>query len=360
MENNEKHDRIKLLDSKAFEVTLEGKKISLYTLSNRNGCVAQITNYGARLVSLWVPDKQGKMKDIVLGFSSIESYLNAKEKYHGSVIGRYANRIAKGKFELFGKKYNLLTNNNGNHLHGGEKGFSSVVWNVEEFQSQSIRFSYVSKHLEEGYPGNLSVQVTYTLTDYNELKIEYLASTDQPTIVNLTHHAYFNLSGEGSGNIDNHFLQIHADQIIPINKNAIPYGHLDTVNETPFDFREVRALDSQIVLENEQLLNGNGYDHCYVLNNNGKLASVASVKESITGISMIVDTDQPGMQLFTANHLDGTDIGKSGFAYERRSAFCLETQYFPDSPNQSKFPSATLLPEEEYNTITTYKFGIIP
>ncbi|MEM9859155.1 MAG: aldose epimerase family protein [Bacteroidota bacterium] len=349
---------INLLSTESFKATHDGQEVALYTLTNANGCVAQITNYGARIVALCVPDKEGKMRDVVLGFSSISEYLTTNDKYHGAIIGRYANRIAKGRFILDNKTYRLALNNDTNHLHGGEKGFESRVWSVAQKQTHKITLTYTSKHLEEGYPGNLTVQVLYELTDDNALTIEYKAVTDQNTVVNLTNHAFFNLKGEGNGSILDHYMKIPANNFIPVNADLIPTGKLDPVEGTPFDFRNAKRIKDEINSSYEQLVIAKGYDHSYVLQNNGQLAFAAEVLEKSSGIQMKVLTDQPGMQLYTGNFLDGSSIGKSGQAYQKRDAFCLETQHYPDSPNQDLFPSTILTPQEEYRSTTVYKFGI--
>lgn len=346
-----------LVKSSNFKASIGGKEVELFTLVNVSGSVAQVTNYGARLVSLWVPDGNGSLSDVVLGFSSLEGYLNAKGNYYGATIGRYANRITNGGFELNGVKYTLEANNENNHLHGGQGGFHVKVWEAQQLDQQSLRLSYQEKHMEEGYPGNLTVHLDYKLTDDNELQIEYSATTDQTTIINLTHHSYFNLLGEGTGTIEDHLLQIHADQYTPVLESAAPSGKIECTRETPFDFTAMRPIRDGLYDDFEQLRIGRGFDHNYVLDNHGVLAKVAKVKEPTVGRVMEVLTDEPGMQLYTGNFLDGSDIGKSGEPYSQRSAFCLETQHFPDSPNHPNFPSTVLEPGYVYASTTVYKFS---
>ncbi|NQZ77066.1 MAG: galactose mutarotase [Ekhidna sp.] len=333
--------------------------ISLYTLRNSNGLIAQITNYGARLVSLWVPDRADNMSDVVLGYGSIAEYEKEKN-YYGATCGRYANRIAKGRFTLDGVEYKLAVNNGENHLHGGEVGFESVVWKVEEVSSTKIVLSYLSKHMEEGYPGNLTTRLTYELTEENELSIDYFAATDRATVLNLTHHSFFNLKGEGEGDILDHLLQINAAAFTPLSEGSIPTGEIFPLEGTPLDFQQLRKLGERIDAADEQLKIGNGYDHNYVLNGEpGSLREVAELYEPDSGRSMKVLTAEPGMQLYTGNYLDGSEIGKSGKPYLRRGGICLETQHFPNSPNVATFPSVVLRPEEKYESKTIYKFSIV-
>ncbi len=332
--------------------------VGLYTLKNSNGLVAQFTNYGARLMSLWVPDHNGFMSDIVLGYASLEEYTKEKN-YFGATCGRFANRIAKGLFTLNDVDYQLATNNGDNHLHGGVKGFESVAWKVDEFTGQKLVLSYSSNHMEEGYPGNLSVTVTYQLTDDNELSISYYASTDRATIVNFTHHSFFNLKGEGESDILNHFLRINATEFTPLKKGSIPTGEILPVANTPFDFQQSRQVGEQIDRPDRQLQIGNGYDHNFVLNGEmGKLREVAELYEPVSKRKMTVLTTEPGMQVYTANYLDGSITGKSGKQYQRKGAICLETQHFPDSPNQSHFPSVVLQPNHVFESKTVYRFSI--
>ncbi len=345
-----------------FEKKIEGKQVHLFCLKNKNRLSVAITNYGGKVVSLETPDKKGNFADIVLGFSSIDGYLKAKESYFGALIGRYGNRIANGKFTLNGKTYTLVTNNGANHLHGGGKGFNAVVWDAKQINAQTLELSYLSVDGEEGYPGNLNVKVVYTLTDSNELKIIYLATTDQPTVVNLTHHSFFNLCGEGIGTINDHVLHINADAYTPVDAGLIPTGKIEPVNGTPFDFRTPKTIKTDIQKQNQQLSFGHGYDHNFVLNNTPKNAEglnfAAKVTEPLSGRTMEVWTNEPGLQFYGGNFLDGGDIGKCARPYSYRTAFCLETQHFPDSPNQSSFPSTVLLPGATYHSVCVYKFGV--
>lgn len=343
--------------SKGFEKTLNGKEVHLYKLKNKNNVTAEFTNYGARLVSLVVPDKNGNNLDVVLGHDSVEGYAKPGESFFGTTIGRYGNRIGKAKFTLNGKTYQLDANNGPNSLHGGREGFHTKVWDGVQKDSQTVVFTYLSKDGDAGYPGNLNAKVTFTLTDDNSLKIDYEATTDAPTVVNLTNHAYFNLNGAGSGTINDHELMINADNITPVDATLIPTGKMMKVEGTPFDFRKPTAIGSRIDTTNEQIKNGKGYDHNFVLNGaDGSLKQVCTVKADKSGIVMDVLTDQPGLQFYGGNFLDGSEIGKGGKAYTHRTAFCLETQHYPDSPNQPSFPTTTLKPGETYKTTTIYKF----
>ena len=338
--------------------TVEGKTVELYTLTNRKGAEAKITTYGATVVSLKVPDRNGKFDDIVLGFDNIEGYLQGTS-FFGATIGRFGNRIAKGRFKLNGVEYKLATNNQPNHLHGGNKGFDKVIWNARPFNVKGgagLALKYLSHDGEEGYPGNLSVSVRYTLTDNNELKISYAATTDKDTVVNLTHHSYFNLAGHGNGDILNHQLMINADRFTPTDAGSIPTGELRSVKGTPFDFTQPTTIGARINQDDEQLKLGKGYDHNYVLNGKaGTLRKVASVSEPTAGRTMEVWTTEPGMQLYSGNFLAGAQ-GKSGKVYQFRYGFCLETQHYPDSPNEPSFPSTVLRKAATYRTQTIYKF----
>jgi len=356
------------MKNKDFNTNLNGKKIQFFTLKNQNGVKIEITNYGGKVVSIHVPDKKGVFKDVVLGYDHIDDYISGNP-YFGALIGRYANRICKGKFSLLGKDYQLATNNGKNHLHGGIKGFNDVVWDavlIENKEEPSLELEYFSKDGEEKYPGNLKVKVVYTLTNENELKIHYYATTDQTTIINLTHHSFFNLAGEGNGDILDHKLFIDADEFTPNDKESIPTGQIRSVDNTAFDFRKFTPIgdridgdDEQLQFGNEQLYFGNGYDHNYVLKNKQKdIILVAAVHEPVSGRYMEVWTDQPGMQFYSGNFLDGSDVGKGGKLYERRTAFCLETQHFPDAPNQASFPSTVLEPNKNYDYTCIYKFSI--
>ncbi|KAB7531663.1 galactose-1-epimerase [Flagellimonas olearia] len=350
---------IKRIDKKNFEKIVDGKQVGLYVLENDQGTVAEITNYGGKVVSLWLPDKSGNYEDVVLGHENIDDFLNAKEKYFGALIGRYGNRIAHGKFTLDGKEYTLAANNGANSLHGGNKGFDAVVWDAKQVDGQTLELTYLSKDGEEGYPGNLSVRVLYQLTDANELKIEYWATTDQSTVVNLTHHSFFNLHGAGNGTINDHLLQIHAAHYTPVDAGLIPTGEIAPVKGTPFDFQESKPIGAELEVKDQQLDYGMGYDHNFVLEQNGEgLNYAAKVVEPTSGRAIEVYTNEPGLQFYGGNFLDGSIVGKEGKAYEFRTAFCLETQHFPDSPNQPDFPSTRLDPGEEYYSICVYKFSV--
>lgn len=350
---------ILIIPTKNFDKVINGKKVSLFTLKNDRGTITQITNYGGKVVSLWVADKNGTMDDIVMGYDNIDGYLTAKEKYFGALIGRYGNRIGNGKFLLESKEYTLATNNGANHLHGGDKGYDAVVWDAKLLNEQTLELKYLSKHLEEGYPGNLTIKVLYQLTNDNELKIEYWATTDQTTVVNMTHHSFFNLKGTGKGDINNHLLQINAAQYTPVDKGLIPTGVIAPVANTSFDFQQLTAIGKRINDDVEQLKFGLGYDHNWVLNKNKKgLNYAAKIIEPTSGRSLEIYTNEPGLQFYGGNFLDGTIIGKRGITYKHREAFCLETQHFPDSPNKEDFPSTILKPEEEYYSICIYKMSI--
>lgn len=347
---------------KDFELEIDGKKTKLYTIKNSNGIEATFCNYGQRLVSLVVPDKNGIKADIVLGFNSLQEYIDADEPYFGATIGRYGNRIKKGKFTLNNKTYTLATNNGENHLHGGKKGFNSVVWDAIQSSENELIFYRVSKDMEEGYPGNLDVTVNYKLTENNELIINYKAKSDKPTVINLTHHSFFNLAGEGNGTINNHLLQINADAYTPVDKTLIPTGKIADVKNTPFNFLEAKPIGKDLKVDDEQLNFGLGYDHNFVLNNSPKnelgYVFAAKVVEPTSGRTMEIFTDEPGLQFYGGNFLNGKAIGKSRKPYVFRGAFCLETQHFPDSPNQPNFPSTTLYAGEVYTSLCIYKFGI--
>lgn len=353
-------DDIKLLDKESFEKEVNGKQVSIFTLTNKLGSVAQITNYGGKVASLWVQDKSGKYEDVVLGHTNIDDYLISKEKYFGALIGRYGNRIKNGEFSLDSSTYNLKRNNGDNHLHGGDAGFDAVVWNVEETKSNVLELSYVSENMEEGYPGTLSIRVNYELTDDNELKIEYWATTDASTVVNLTHHSFFNLKGAGNGTINEHLLRINAPYYTPVDEGLIPTGILATVEGTPFDFQKLTAIGERVDQIHPQLKNGKGYDHNFVLNQNfEELNYAAKVVEPVSGRVMEVFTNEPGLQFYGGNFLNGSVTGKENKAYKFRTAFCLETQHFPDSPNKPHFPSTRLDPGEDYYSVCIYKFSTV-
>jgi len=351
---------VALPDANNFKENINGKAITLYTLKNKNGAEAAITNYGGRLVSLLVPDRKQKLTDVVLGYDSLKSYRKKGESYFGAIIGRYGNRIAKGKFVLDGKPYQLQINDRTNTLHGGFDGFFAQVWDARKTDGQTLKLSYLSKDNEAGYPGNLTVKVTYKLTDNNELLISYSAVTDKTTIVNLTNHAYFNLNGAGNETITDHLLTIEADSYTPVDQTLIPTGKIEKVSGTPFDFTRPTLIGARINDKNVQLGYGKGYDHNFVLRAGSGLRKVATVSSPKTGIAMEVLTEEPGIQFYSGNFLTGTTHdGKGKAAYGHRSAFCLETQHFPDSPNQPSFPSTVLKPGKEYKTVTVYKFSVL-
>jgi aldose 1-epimerase len=339
---------------------VSGKTVQLYTLKNSNGVEAAITNYGGIVVSLKTPDRNGKFADIVLGFDSLEGYTK-EHPYFGAIVGRYGNRIAKGRFKLDGVEYKLATNNGENALHGGLKGFDKVVWNAKEVSSADapgLELTYVSKDGEEGYPGTLAATVRYTLTTDNELRLDYTAATDKDTVVNLTNHSYFNLAGQGTGDILSHEIQMFADRFTPVDGGLIPTGELKPVAGTPFDFRQPHKIGERINAQDEQVQRGKGYDHNFVLNGRmGELHPAARVTEASSGRILEVSTTEPGVQFYTGNFLDGTVKGKGGTAYQFRWGFCLETQHFPDSPNQPSFPSTVLKPGQTYKSTTIYKFS---
>lgn len=339
--------------------TVDGKKVELYTLTNRNGLEAKVMTYGGVVVSLKVPDRNGNLADVVLGYDNLTGYLQ-DTSYFGSIIGRYANRIAKGKFTLNGVEYKLATNNGENHLHGGIKGFDKVVWDGSATKIPNgvrLKLAYISRDMEEGYPGNLLLTVFYTLTNSNELKIDYWATTDKDTVVNLTQHSYFNLAGEGTGDILKHELVINANRFTPVDSTLIPTGELRSVSGTPLDFLRPTPIGARINQEEEQLKLGKGYDHNFVINGRGGvMRKAARAFEQSTGRVMEVWTTEPGMQLYTGNFLDGRP-GKGGKPYQFRYGFCLETQHFPDSPNHPKFPSATLKKGAKYSSSTIYRFS---
>lgn len=347
-----------LIDKSGFETELDGKKVDLYTLKNANGLLAQITNYGGRVVNLWTPDKKGDFNDIVIGYETLQEYLNSNEIYYGTLIGRYGNRIAKGKFSLNDKEYTLATNNGENHLHGGIKGFNNVVWDAKQIDGQTLELTYLSPDMEEGYPGNLHVKVEYKLTDDNELKVQYWATTDKATPVNLTQHSFFNLDGAGSGSIEKEILQINADYYTPVDSGLITTGEIAPVEGTPMDFRTPTEIGARINNDFEQLKFGLGYDHNWVIKKaSSGLNYAAKVVDPSSGRTLEVYTNEPGIQIYTGNFLDGSDSGK-GKVFTHRSAICLETQHYPDSPNHPSFPSTILNPGDEYYSICVYKFGV--
>ncbi len=343
-----------------FGRTPDGTAVESFTLRNAHGIEVRAITYGAVIVSLRVPDRAGRLDDIVLGHDDLAGYLR-QPSYFGAVVGRYGNRIAKGRFTLDGKTYMLATNNGPNHLHGGVKGFDKVVWKGEPASTPdgaSVTFRYTSPDGEEGYPGTLSARVTYTLTDRDELRFEYAATTDKPTVVNLTQHSYFNLTG-GKTDILGHQLTLDADRFTPVDATLIPLGPLTPVEGTPFDFRKPTAVGAHISQDDEQLHRGGGYDHNFVVNRTGEgLVHAARLVDPVSGRTLDVQTTEPGVQFYSGNFLDGTVTGKGGIVYKKRWALCLETQHFPDSPNQPTFPSTVLRPGQEYRSKTILVFGV--
>ncbi len=354
-----------------FGMTHRGEAVSLYTLKNAHGMQAKVLDYGGIIVSLRVPDRNGRLDDVVLGFDSLGDYERGSP-YFGAIIGRYGNRIARGRFTLDGRTYTLATNNGPNHLHGGVRGFDKVIWSVTPFQrsdSVGLVMNYTSPDGEEGYPGTLRATVTYTLTDKNEFIFDYQATTDRPTPVNLTQHSYFNLAGDGKGDILGHVVTLNADRFTPVDSTLIPTGEMKSVAGTPFDFRTSTAIGARIDRNDEQLRYGRGYDHNFVLNKGGRggkggiegdVTLAAHVYEPTTGRVMEISTTEPGLQFYSGNFLDSTLRGKQGVVYGRRSGFAMETQHFPDSPNKPAFPSTILRPGEEYRSRTIYRFGVQP
>jgi aldose 1-epimerase len=347
------------IESRPFGDLTDGRTVQLYTLTNANGMKVSITNYGGIITEVIVPDKKGNMGDVVLGYDNLSGYLEVTP-YFGALIGRYGNRIARGKFMLNNQEYPLATNNGPNHLHGGVQGFDKLLWTAKEIESGDnvgLELSYVSKDGEEGYPGTLTVKVNYILTNQNEIRFEYEATTDKPTICNLTNHSYFNLKDAGKTPILGHILMIDADKMTPVNETLIPTGELTPVQDTPFDFRNPKVIGRRINEDTEQIKFGQGYDHNFVLNGTtGELRKVAVLSESESGRVLEVFTEEPGVQFYSGNFLDGTITGKNGTVYAYRHGLCLETQHFPDSPNKPDFPTTTLNPGEVYKTTTVYKF----
>lgn len=348
------------LKKTVFGKTKDGQPVDLYTLTNASGMEVAITNYGGTVVSVRAPDRYGKFADVVLGFDNFEGYLN-NTPFFGVVVGRYGNRIAKARFTLDGHVYRLAANDNGNTLHGGLKGFDKRVWKARDASSKEIpalELTYLSKAGEEGFPGNLAATVIYSLTPKNELKIDYAATTDKATVLNLTNHSYFNLAGQGEGDALSHLVTINADRFTPVDATLIPTGELKSVAGTPLDFRKPTRIGARIDADDQQIKFGRGYDHNFVLNRrDGGLVLAARVTEPTSGRVLEVLTTQPGLQFYTGNFLDGTVHGKSGKAYPRRSAFCMETQHFPDSPNQPQFPTTILRPGEHFQSTTVFRFS---
>lgn len=357
----EKTENSKSISKRSFGITPDSIEVEAYTLTNINGMEVGIITYGGIITSLKVPDVDNVYDDVVLGYDSLDQYIRSSP-YFGAIIGRYGNRIANGKFTLDDVEYSLVTNDGKNHLHGGLKGFDKVVWTARTGEMDDAVFlalSYLSKDMEEGYPGNLECTVTYTLTNDNVLDVFYEATTDKKTVVNLTQHSYFNLSGDFSKSILDHDVSINADKFLPVDATLIPTGELQDVTGTPFDFRTAKSIGQDIAMDNEQLKLGGGYDHCWVLNDQDtgmRLAATAFDKES--GRYMEVRSDEPAIQFYTGNFLDGTLPGKQGGTYGHRSGFCLETQHYPDSPNQRSFPTVVLLTGEKYETRTSFKFTV--
>jgi aldose 1-epimerase len=335
----------------------EEAEIKVFTLKNKNGIQLKVTNFGARVMEFWVPDANGNLTDIVLGFDTVEEYSQSPEPYFGATIGRYGNRINQGKFILEGKEFKLAQNNGNNSLHGGPKGFHHVVWEVVNVDDSQIVFTYLANDGEEGFPGNLKVKMIYSLNDEGEFKITYEAETDKTTVLNLTHHSFFNLDGAGNGSVLDHYLQINAHSFTPVNKELIPLGEIQNVENSPFDFTSYKKIGKDILTDDQQIQFGGGYDHNWVLDKkeNNTHQWAASVYSEKTGIQLDVFTTEPGLQFYSGNFLDGKILGKGGKSYTYRSAFCLETQHFPDSPNQPQFPTTVLRKGEVYQHECIYK-----
>jgi aldose 1-epimerase len=340
----------------------DGTPIDLFTLTNAHGIEVRVITYGATVTSIRVPDRNGRLDDIVTGFATLDGYLE-RSRYFGAIVGRYANRIANARFTLDGRRYELAANNGRNHLHGGRRGFDKVVWKGEPFQrgeNVGVTLTYVSPDGDEGYPGTLNVSVTYTLTPRDELRIDYEATTDAATVLNLTNHSYFNLAGDGRGDILGHLLSIDADAYTPTDETQIPTGEIAPVAATPFDFRQMVPIGSRIDADNEQIRRGKGYDHNFVLRPAaaGRLRHAARLVDPVSGRTLDVATTEPGIQFYSGNNLDGTAVGKGGHVYARRTSLCLETQHFPDSPNHPDFPSTILRPDQRYRSSTVFTFGV--
>ena len=348
------------MKKESFGATPQGSPVDLYTFSNEHGMEVRAINYGGIIVSLRVPDKRGHLDDVVLGLNTLPEYMENKP-YFGAIIGRYGNRIAGAQFKLDGVSYTLAANNGPNTLHGGNVGFNKVLWNAEPFENEQgvgLIFTHTSPDGDEGYPGNLKMKVTYTLTPQDELIFDYEATTDKATPVNLTEHTYFNLAGEGHGDILGHHMMINADRFTPVDKNLIPLGELRPVKNTPFDFGQPMAIGARINQSDEQMVLGKGYDHNFVIRQTGKNPELAArVHEAESGRIMEVYTTEPGVQFYSGNFLDGV-AGKNGHVYKQRFGFCLETQHFPDSPNQPAFPSTILRPGKTYRSRTMYRFSV--
>lgn len=350
------------VDREKFRAEIDGRKTDLFYLTNKNGLEITVTNFGARIVEFWTPDKTGHFEDIVLGHDHLDAYVDygTGERFFGATIGRYGNRMAKGRFSLDGVEYCLPLNNGPNSLHGGEKGFDSMIWDTEQTDCQNIVFSYRSVDGEQGYPGNLDVGLTYQLNDNNELVITHTARTDKKTVINLTHHSFFNLHGAGNGTINDHLLTLHASHYTPVDSTLIPSGEVASVEGTPMDFRKPTLIGERVDEPFQQLKHGNGYDHNWVLDRHSDhdLELATELYEPESGRFINVLTTEPGIQFYGGNFLDGSILGKGGKAYFRRAAIALETQHFPDSPNHLNFPSTVLNPEETYKHICIYKTGV--
>lgn len=358
-----KQSSIELLSEADFSKVTGQDTIGLYTLTNASGATVQFTNYGARVVSLWMPDNKGVLQDVVWGFSSIDEFLNTTSIYCGPIVGRYGNRIGEGKFTLNGEEYQLSINDGKNHLHGGTGGFEARIWDAEEVivdGKNAIKMTYFSPDGEEGYPGNLTLSVTYCLTDDNELSIDYSATTDAPTVINPTSHIYFNLTGTSANTILNHILKLNASAFTPTDDGLIPTGDIAQVDGTPLDFRKPTAVGERIDMDYEPLKFGKGYDHNFILDkDSNEVSEAAYIYSPKSGIAMTVFTDQPAIQFYSGNFWDGTCIGKGGEADNYRSGFALETQNYPDAPNHDNFPSSVLNPGETYSQHTVYKFSVV-
>jgi aldose 1-epimerase len=348
-----------VLETKNFDTIIDGKKVGLYWIENK-GIKAAFTNYGGRLIGLWVADKSGKQTDVVVGMNSAKGFKTSTEPYFGATIGRVGNRIAKGQFTLEGKHYQVPLNNGKNALHGGIKGFQDVVWDVEKTNENTLVFSYTSPDGEQGFPGNLKVKVTYTLEADQTVKMEYEAKTDKTTVVNLTNHAFFNLNGEGSGTILKHVLQIYANEFTPVDEGLIPTGELKPVQQTVFDFTSKHTIGERIETKDDQLKFGKGYDHNYVLNGTKQkgMNHAATISGDQSGITLDIYTQEPGLQFYSGNFMQSKNTFKSGAKDDFRTAFALETQHFPDAPNQPKFASIVLKPGQKYHTVSYYQFSV--
>jgi aldose 1-epimerase len=349
------------LNRKDFQTTVNGKKTDLFILRNRKGYEVAVTNYGGAIVAIMVPDKNGQVANVIQGHGNIEDAIKDSAPYKSTLIGRYGNRIANGQFTLNGKDYQLAINNGPNALHGGPTGFHARVWDAKQMGPRSLALTYTSSYGEEGFTGECRITVEYTFTDLNELVIEYLATTNKRTVINLTHHAYFSLTGiaNPTPTVENQQCEVNADFYLPINDTCIPTGEVLKVAGTPFDFRTAKAIGQDIDADNEQIKNGNGYDHCFVLNKKeeGELSFAAKLTEPQSGRTLEVFTTEPGMQLYTDNWADG-DTGQNGATFPKRSAVCFECQHFPDSPNHPYFPSVILHPGQQYKQKTIYRFGV--